>query len=291
MLEIERLIGPPTLAYRNLSNGAPDEQSLTVVWSPNPNALMLNLKRQGDKISIDLIYYPGPANPGLKRVAAIKRHPVAFKSFKILLEEYIERIGIFQEGDASVPTLKLPEGESNLLREYTNQSILNPADMSRDDREVKLPLITKIEAALDKQYEKMSENEKYERLCLIAENKVPDFGSGEVQVGAARFLARHHDPKVLPYLFRGLKVELPEGVSSECEAGIAKQCDDTLLDKLLEMRNKGNLSRENLGGILTSIPTKRQYQMLMSKRDNLTGDNKELVDAAIAMLRRYKLLD
>lgn len=291
LLEIERLIGPPTVAFRDLSGGGPDERTLMLVWSPNPNALTLRLEADGDDLEMDLGYYPGPANPGLKRVAAIKRHPVAFQSLQILLGEFVTRARIFPEGDAAVPVLKVPEGESNLLREYSNQSILNLADMSRDEAEVMLPLLKKIEEALDKHYAKMSDKEKWERLCLITEDKVPGFGSGEIQVGAARFLARHDGPNVLPYLFRGLKVELPGGVADSCEAGIAKRCDDVLFDQLLEMESKGQLPRENLAGIFMSMPGKRHLEMLVRKRDKLTGDHREMVDGTISMLKQYKLLD
>lgn len=291
MLEIERLLGPPNLAFHDINDGEPDQRALMLVWSPNPNALTLYLNSSGNEIEMNLTYYPGPANPGLKRIAAIKRHAVPFQSFKTLLNEYITRVGNFPEDDAALTTLKLPEGEATLLREYCNQSILNPADMSRDEVEIKLPFITKIEEALDKHYGDLVDKEKYERLCLIAENKVAGFGSGEIQVGAARFLARHEDPKVLPFLFRGLKVELPEGVSMECEEGIAKRCDDALFDQLLEMEKSGKLPRENLAGILIAMPSKRHLEMLVRKREKLTGDHREMVSGAIEALRRYKLLD
>lgn len=287
--ELERLLGKPIGAFRQMDYGRAIPLSLILEWKHGSDVLRLSLMREGEIFEMELCYYPGPDNPVLPRIDRVKREPVVFETLGTLIQGFIEEIQFLPAGDGMRQPINLPEGEREMLAAYSRLSI-KAKNKNRDWKETWQPFQQRLDEALRNHYSKLTKAAMYERLVLIAEGKVAGFSSGEIQVGAAGFLAGHDDPKVIDYLIRGLDVELPSGVGICCADGIGRQCSGKLMDRVLKMFDAPE-TRSNAASILLSLTTRSQLEELKTKAKKSNPEAREGINAVISMLLRRESME
>lgn len=287
---LEHLLGPPKEAYREFRYDRVNEQSLTLVWSTEQDVILLRAKRDASTLDLYLTYLPGSDNPALPRLANIPREPVKFESSEKLVADFTEKLQFFPEGDEVIQVMEVPDNERDLLAAYSAYILANDLSTDHDRELIWKPFRAKLEIALDEFYGEIPKRERFRRLSKITEGKISGFTTGDVQVGAAMILAKYDDPDAIEYLFRGLEVELPTGVETACAAGIARQCEGDIMDRVLQMLEFPN-SRDDAGSILSGLSTKRQFTELAGKRKSIQRPQRDIVDRNLTRLIRAGVAD
>ncbi len=285
--ELQRVLGEPHMAFHKVSFGRENPRTLVLEWKNEPETFRLSMEANSKTMSLEFNYYPGPDNPALPRINRRPPKPIQFESLENLLGEFIDKIDLLPAGDGPYPALMVPKGEAAMLKAYCTASFASNKD-DRDAEQYWRPYNKRITRSLNDQYSDKKKPALFEHLAQITEGKAQGLRSGEIQVGAAYFLASHDDPEVVDFLFRGMKVELPSGVRSACTEGIARQCTGKLLDRVLAMLLKPDRNGDAID-VLLGLSSQRQLDELKSKAPSLDPSLHEQVGAVISMLSRREL--
>ena len=192
---------------------------------------------------------------------------------------------------AADPKVKFMPGEKELLDQV--RQLKSKAQFRMASADELAAMNKAIEELWSRKYTGLSKEQKYSRLLMIAQGNATENVSGEVQVGAASYLAVMEDPAVVPYLEKGTSVESPGGVSSECFWGISRQLRGEGMMKIVKMLESPVEKDCNYAlHMINAIHRKEQVEELRKCRDKMADSKwKVFVSEMVAQKTRADFSD
>lgn len=192
---------------------------------------------------------------------------------------------------AADPKVKFMPGEKELLDQV--RQLKSKAQFRMASAEELAAMSKAIEELWSRKYTGLSKEQKYSRLLMIAQGNATENVSGEVQVGAAAYLAVMEDPAVVPYLEKGTSVESPDGVSLECYRGIGRHLRGEGMMKIVKMLESPVAKESNYAfHMINAFHRKEQLEELRKCRDKMAESKwKVFVSDMIAQMSRSILAD
>ena len=205
------------------------------------------------------------------------------------VKAFLDQANVLPPGDASFQVIEPASDEAGRLRQY-NLAVGRKGEPIWDIQYKQLA--EKLDGLLRADYKARfkTKHEVYAHLLAICEGYQRGFSSGDVQCGAAAYLASFDDPAVDEYLFKGIEIEIPPGIAEYCKQGIARRCKGKVMDRVLEWIDSGNDGLSSHAYyILLDIKSDAQIDELEKKMAGLKSERgRSAAASALLKLRHWE---